>query len=348
MSVLLKDSVLMGYFYSILRMATPLIYGMLGAVVSRRAGTNNLAIEGTMLISGMAGCMVSIFLPVLWISLLVGIVSGILLSLFLAFMFLKLKANTIMTCISLNTMVAGLAMFIPFAVLKGSKGSTVGFTSLVFPSWQIPGIKDIPVLGQILSGQCCLTYIAIPLTFAVWFLLFKTRLGLRIRAAGEEPDAAQSVGINVYQTKMISFMITGAVCSVGGMFMSMYYLPWFTSGQVAGRGFIGLSVSNLTGGRPLLGYVVATLFGAIDALALTLQSAFSIPAELLQMIPYIATIVGVTLVSQMDIKRAQTKRAKMELEHQKQLMEAMKKSIGTAAGQKPSDQPDQNQTASPK
>jgi simple sugar transport system permease protein len=118
---------------------------------------------------------------------------------------------------------------------------------------------------------------------------------------------------------MISFVITGILCSFGGMYMSMYYLSWFTAGQVAGRGFIGLSVSNLTGGRPFFGYLVSTLFGGIDALALTLQSGFAIPAELLQMVPYIATIIGVTFVAQMDIKRAQKKQAQKEAEKQAQL-----------------------------
>ena len=323
MSTIFTESVLTGYFYSILRMATPLIYAMLGAVISKRAGTNNLAIEGTMLMSGMVGCMVSIFIPNLWVATLAGIVAGVLVSLFLAFMFLKLKANTTMTCVSLNTIVLGLSMFIPFATFGESKGSTVGHTSLTFPVWHIPIIKDIPYIGRVLSGHSCLTYIAILFTFIVWFFLFKTRLGLRIRAAGENEDAAQAVGINVVRTKMISFVITGILCSLGGMFMSMYYLSWFTSGQVAGRGFIGLSVSNLTGGRPIFGYIVATLFGAIDAAALTLQSAFSIPAELLQTIPYITTIIGVTFVAQLDIKRAQKKQAQKEQEKQAQLQKEM-------------------------
>jgi simple sugar transport system permease protein len=316
MAVLFTRSVLIGYLFSILRMSTPIIYGMLGAVVSKRAGTNNLAIEGTMLISGMVGCMVSIFIPNLLVASLAGMAAGILLSMFLAFLFLKLKANTTMTCISLNTVVVGLAMFIPFTVLGGGKGSTVGFASLTFPDWHIPFIKDIPVAGEIFSGHNCLTYIAVLATFLVWFLLFKTTLGLRIRAAGENPDAAQAVGVDVTKTKMISFVITGLLCSLGGMYMSMYYLSWFTAGQVAGRGFIGLSVSNLTGGRPFFGYMVSTLFGGIDALALTLQSGFAIPAELLQMIPYIATIIGVAFVAQLDIKRAQKKQAQKELEKQ--------------------------------
>ncbi|MEF9974167.1 MAG: ABC transporter permease [Clostridia bacterium] len=302
LEILLSPAVLINYFYSILRMSTPLVYGSMGAVISKRAGTNNLAIEATMLLSAMAGCMTSIFVKNLWFSLLVAILTGVLVSLFLAIMFLKYRADSRMVCISLNTVATGLAMFVPLVVL-GAKGNTSASPSLTFPTWSIPFIKDIPVVGQILSGQCCLTYIAILVVIAVWFLLFKTPLGLRIRAAGETPEAAESVGVNVYRVKLLSFVLTGVVSSIGGCFMSMYYLSWFTYGMIAGRGFICLSVSNLTNGRPIMAALVAILFGAIDALANNLQGVASIPADLLQTLPYLVTVIGVTMVGYLDVKR---------------------------------------------
>jgi ABC-type uncharacterized transport system permease subunit len=298
------------FLYSVIRMATPLIYASMGAIISKQAGTNNLAIEATMLISSMVGCITSVYIPNILVAIVAAIVAGILLSLFLAFMFLKLEANCTMTCISLNTMTTGLAMFIPFALFGGSKGSSMGKASLTFPSVQIPLIKDIPVLGNIVSGHCILTYLTIVVTFLVWFIIFRTSFGLRMRAAGENPDSAMSVGIDVYGVKLKSFILTGIVCSLGGCFMSMYYLSWFTAGMVAGRGFIGVSISNLTGGKPFMAVLVALVFGAIDAMALTFQSAFNFPAEILQMMPYIATIIGVTLVSHLEVKRKQKLLAK--------------------------------------
>lgn len=300
--ILFSPAVLLNYFYSILRMSTPLVYGSMGAVISKRAGTNNLAIEATMLLSAMAGCMTSIFIKSLWVALLAAILTGIAVSLFLAVMFLKYRADSRMVCISLNTVATGLGMFVPLVVL-GAKGNTSARPSLTFPAWEIPLIKDIPIIGDIFSGQCCLTYIAVLVVLAVWFLLFKTPLGLRIRAAGETPEAAESVGVNVYRVKLLSFVLTGAVAAVGGCFMSMYYLSWFTYGMIAGRGFICLSVSNLTNGRPIMAALVAIIFGAIDALAINLQGVVSVPADLLQTLPYLVTVIGVTLVGYFDAKR---------------------------------------------
>ena len=281
--ILFSPAVLLNYFYSILRMSTPLVYGSMGAVISKRAGTNNLAIEATMLLSAMAGCMTSIFIKSLWVALLAAILTGIAVSLFLAVMFLKYRADSRMVCISLNTVATGLGMFVPLVVL-GAKGNTSARPSLTFPAWEIPLIKDIPIIGDIFSGQCCLTYIAVLVVLAVWFLLFKTPLGLRIRAAGETPEAAESVGVNVYRVKLLSFVLTGAVAAVGGC-------------------FICLSVSNLTNGRPIMAALVAIIFGAIDALAINLQGVVSVPADLLQTLPYLVTVIGVTLVGYFDAKR---------------------------------------------
>ena len=302
LEVLFSRSVIINFLFSVFRMSTPLVYGTMGAAISKQAGTNNLAIEATMQLSAMVGCLVSIFVKDIWFALLCSMLTGVVVSLFLAIMFLKYNADSRMVCISLNTVALGLAMVVPLMVL-GAKGNTAGRASLSFPSWEIPLLKDIPVVGEILSGQCCLTYIAIPVVVAVWFLLYKTPLGLRIRAAGESPEAAASVGINVLHIKLISFVLTGLVSAIGGCFMSMYYLGWFTYGMIAGRGFYALSISNLSNGRPLMAAGVAVIFGAIDALALNLQSVAGIPADLLQCLPYLATVVGVTLVGYFERRR---------------------------------------------
>lgn len=283
-------------------MTTPLAYGSMGAVISKQAGTNNLAIEATMLMASMISVGVSVYVSSPWLALAVGCLTGVVVSLFLAVMFLKYKSDSAMTCISLNTVAAGLAMFIPL-IWFGSKGAIQNKPTLKFPSVEIPVIKDIPFVGQVLSGHCVLTYLTVVVVFLVWFLLFKTPLGLRIRAAGENEEAATSVGVNVYHTKLISFVFTGILCGFGGAYMSMYYVSWFSYGLIAGRGFVCLSISNLTGGRPWASYLVAFAFGAIDALAMNLQSIASVPAELLQMLPYLATIIGVTLVGYFEKQR---------------------------------------------
>lgn len=299
---MLSTAIITNYLFSLIRMTTPLAYGSMGAVISKQAGTNNLAIEATMLMASMISVGVSVYVSSPWLALAVGCLTGVVVSLFLAVMFLKYKSDSAMTCISLNTVASGLAMFIPL-VWFGSKGAIQNRPTLKFPSVDIPLIQDIPFVGQVLSGHCVLTYLAVVVVFLVWFLLFKTPLGLRIRAAGENEEAATSVGVNVYHTKLISFVFTGLLCGFGGAYMSMYYVSWFSYGLIAGRGFVCLSISNLTGGRPWASYLVAFAFGAIDALAMNLQSIASVPAELLQMLPYLATIIGVTLVGYFEKQR---------------------------------------------
>lgn len=299
---MLSTAIITNYLFSLIRMTTPLAYGSMGAVISKQAGTNNLAIEATMLMASMISVGVSVYVSSPWLALAVGCLTGVVVSLFLAVMFLKYKSDSAMTCISLNTVASGLAMFIPL-VWFGSKGAIQNRPTLKFPSVDIPLIRDIPFVGQVLSGHCVLTYLAVVVVFLVWFLLFKTPLGLRIRAAGENEEAATSVGVDVYHTKLISFVFTGLLCGFGGAYMSMYYVSWFSYGLIAGRGFVCLSISNLTGGRPWASYLVAFAFGAIDALAMNLQSIASVPAELLQMLPYLATIIGVTLVGYFEKQR---------------------------------------------
>ena len=259
---MLTSAIITNYLFSLIRMTTPLAYGSMGAVISKQAGTNNLAIEATMLLSSMVAVGVSVYMGSPWLALAVGCLVGVLVSLFLAMMFLKYKSDSAMTCISLNTVATGLAMFIPL-VWFGSKGAIQNRPTLRFPSWDIPLIKDIPCVGEVVSGPCVLTY----------------------------------------HTKLISFIFTGIVCGFAGAYMSMYYVSWFAYGLIAGRGFVCLSISNLTGGRPWGSYLVAFAFGAIDALAMNLQSIAAVPAELLQLLPYLATIIGVTLVGYFENQR---------------------------------------------
>lgn len=302
LKILLSEAVLINYLFSIIRTSTPLIYGSMGAIFSKKAGTNNLAIEASMLVSAMIGCGISNKIPNVWVALFFACLAGLAVSFFMAVMFLKYKADPNMTSTALNTITTALAFIIPL-VWFGSKGAIQNVKTLAFPTWDIPYIKDIPYLGQIISGHCVLTYIAPFVVFVVWYLLFKTPLGLRIRAAGENAEAAESVGINVYKTKIIAFIFTGVLCGFGGAYMSMYYVKWFTFGLIAGRGFIAVSACNLTNARPWLSVIISVLFGAIDALSYNLQSISSISADLLQMLPYLATIIGVVIVGILDDRR---------------------------------------------
>ena len=166
----------------------------------------------------------------------------------------------------------------------------------MFPNVDIPIIKDIPVLGEAISGQNILTYIAFILPIFVYILIFKTPLGLRIRTVGENENAAASVGINVNKTKYITLIIGGVVTSLGGIFMSMGYLSWFARDMIAGRGFMAIAAQNLGNAAVLPTFVTSIFFGLANALAVTLQT-IGLPAEIFQAFPYVATLIGLAAYS---------------------------------------------------
>lgn len=294
------------FLFSTIRLSTPLIFSSMGGLITRQSGSNNIALEGTMLISAMTGAIVSAYSQNLGVGLLGAMVSGLLISLFLGFMSLKMQADMTLTGISINKLSDGLTIFIIFMLL-GDKGTTIKLHSLQFPTINIPIIKDIPIIGNILSGHNLMTYLAFIVVVLVWYLIYKTPLGLKIRAVGESSKAAESVGINVIGIKLLAFALTGIICSLGGAYMSMGYLSWFSASMIAGRGFIGMSAMNLASGKPFRTMWVAIGFAAVDAIAMTLQT-LNLPPEPLQMLPYLVTIIALVIVAKHDLKVESTKK----------------------------------------
>ena len=282
------------FAYSVLRVTTPLLFAAQASVVAENSGASNIALEGIMLFAAAFGALGTGLTGSLFIGFLIALGGGLLIAVLLAYFALYLKTDIILSGIALNTLAAGGTVFIMY-VLIHDKGSTSSLVSLVFPKVVIPGIAAIPVLGSILSGQNVLTYIAFFTVFAVWFLLYKTKLGMHIRCVGENPDAAESVGIPIRKTRVIALLISGLLASLGGVFLSMAYMSTFTKGMVAGRGFIALAAAM---GRlaPVPTMFAALFFGFADALSNVL-AAMSIPDEFIKTVPYISTVVGLIVFS---------------------------------------------------
>lgn len=284
-----------GYIFSIIRVSTPIIFAAMGALISRKAGLTNMALEGIMLISALTGVIISIFTHSLFLGCMGAVVSGILFSFFIAYISLKLKADMTLACIAANLMASGLTIVVMF-IATNDKGTTSNFKSLVVPSIRIPIIDSIPFFGTILSNHNAMTYFAFLCVFAVYFMIYKTPLGLRIRSVGENPDASESVGIDVEKVQILSFVISGIFGAFGGIYMSMGYVSWFARDMIAGRGFIGLSAMNLGNGTPIGSLLASLLFGSAEVASYSLQS-LKIPAEFVQMVPYVATIIGLVVFS---------------------------------------------------
>ena len=162
------------------------------------------------------------------------------------------------------------------------------------PNVQIPFIKNIPILGDILSGHSVLTYLAFLMVIVIAFFLKRTRLGTYIRAAGENSDSVETAGISVKKIRFEALLISGAVAGLGGAFMSMAYVSMFTKDMVAGRGFIALAAEAMGHGTPLLSMLSALVFGFADALGNNLQ-LFNLPSELTRLMPYIFTIIALAV-----------------------------------------------------
>lgn len=283
------------FFFMWIRVATPIILVALGAVVCERSGVVNLGLEGTMLIAALFGVLGSYFGKGLLPGFLLGIASALVVSLLFAFFHLVLKANNVLCGTAINTLAAGLTVFV-LQMVTGEKGTSASIKSYSYPEINIPILEDIPILGEILSGHNLLTYLAVVLLFVVMFLLFKTPLGLRIRAVGENPHAAESVGIPVVRIRFIAISICGALAGLGGMYLSMAYLPIFARDMTAGRGFISLAACAMGRANPVGVFVSALVFAFFDGLSNILQ-VLRIPAEFVQMMPYAATILGLTIYS---------------------------------------------------
>jgi len=283
------------FLFSILRLTTPILLAALAALITDRAGVMNIGLEGIMLCSALAGVVGSAYTQNAFLGLLFAMFIGSLLGVIMAYCALNLKTDIILTGIAINLFASGGTVFILYSICK-DKGMSTSLASLTLPSIDIPLIKDIPFLGTIFSGHNFLTYIAFLSVIVIWALLYKTPLGLRIRVVGENPNAAESVGINVRKTQYYVLIISGILASLGGAYMSMGYMDKFARDMVAGRGFIALAAEALGTGTPLGVMGSSLIFGAADALASNLQ-VLRVPVQFIQMIPYLLTIVGLIVYS---------------------------------------------------
>ena len=298
------------FLYMWIRVATPILLASLGAVICTKAGVVNLGLEGIMLISALAGVLGSAFGGSLWIGLLTGLLASVAVSAVFAYFHLVLKANNVLCGTAVNTMASGLTVFV-LQLATGEKGNSSSLKSFSFPNVDIPIIKDIPVLGGILSGHNALTYLALAMVVVIWFFLYKTPTGLRMRAVGENPNAASSVGQNVIKIQFLAIVLCGLMTGLGGMYLSMGYLTMFVRDMTAGRGFIALAACSMGQATPVGALISSMIFAFFDGLSNILQ-VLKIPSEFIQMLPYLATIAGLTVYSIQKSAAASRKTKKLE------------------------------------
>ena len=281
------------FFYSILRVTTPLLFASMGAVVSDVAGVPNIALEGMMLMAAFAGMFFSYLFGSAWAGLAFAILTAVIAASVLAFFTLYYKTNIILGGIAINSLASGGTIFFLYLAAH-DKGTSVSLDSKVLPNINIPFIEDIPVLGPAVSGHNILTYLSILAVVFTFYLLKRTALGYHIRAVGEKKEAADSVGISVVRTQAIALVISGVMSGLGGAFMSMGYVSWFwialAAEAMGQRGAIGTAATSL-------------LFGVTDALS-NAVATLGWPSDLVKTIPYCATLAGLAIFSIRAFRRA--------------------------------------------
>ncbi len=288
------------FFNAILRATTPILFAALASSVASKSGITNMALEGIMLFSALFGVIFSAMTGNFAMGLLLTMVAGGVIGLLLAFFVLNLKTDEILAAIAINLMATGGTVLLMLAV-SGDRGSSTSISSVSAPKVVIPLIDKIPFLGQILSGQ---TYLALLAVLVMHVFLYKMPLGLKIRAVGENKNAAESVGISARKIQYIALIISGVLASMGGYFLSGGYMNMFTKDMSAGKGYIALAASAMGGDTPVGAFLVSLLFGAAQALANMMQLT-EIPHELIQMVPYLTTLVGLGIYSYAGLKKRQ-------------------------------------------
>lgn len=295
MDSLLSAIISADFISSVLRLSTSILFAGLAALITDKAGVINIGLEGIMLSAALAGVVGSAFGGNAFIGLLLALVVGVAMGLLMAYFAIGLKTDIVLTGIALNLMASGGTVFLLYVITK-DKGMSTSLKSFIMPVIQLPFIKSIPVLGDILSGHNLLTYLAFLFTVLVWILLYRTPLGLRIRVVGENISAAESVGIPVKKVQFIALAISGVLASMGGAYMSMGYMDKFARDMTAGRGFIALAAEALGRATPLGTLIASLFFGMVDALSSNLQ-ILNVPVQFVQMLPYVCTIVGLVIYS---------------------------------------------------
>ncbi len=303
------------FLAALLRVATPLILPALGGLISELGGVGNIALEGIMLAGACAGVLGSVYAGTPWVGLIAGVTVSMLLAALLAFFHLNLKSDLILTAVALNILASGGTTFVVYLATQaltgaGDKGGTTSLVSGRLPQLGdiFPAIKTMGTLGEVLN-QHILTYAAILLTGVVALFLYRTRTGIHLRAVGENPDAARSVGINVRATQYLALTLSGLFAGLGGVFLSMGYVTFFARDFTSGRGFIALAAVFLGNKTPLGTLIAALAFGAADALSIQLGN-LQYPTQLVQMIPYAATIVALVVYSIVQRRRTLARQRK--------------------------------------
>ena len=281
-------------FAATLRLATPIALAALGGVMSERSGVTNIALEACMLAGAFFGIVAADRSRNIWIALAVALLAGAAVALLHAYASITLRSDQIVSGMALNILVLGLTTYLDYE-LYGTTGTPADLPSL--PEVRLEFLRGVPYVGDAIGGQNSLVWVMLLLVILLQVFLFKTVAGLRVRAVGEHPRAAETVGIQVRRIRYAAVIASGALAALGGAYLSLGVAHAFTDGMTGGRGFIGLAAMIFGRWTPVGALMASLIFGYGNALSTSLQGAtigdVRVPVQLLGTLPYILTILTV-------------------------------------------------------
>jgi len=286
---LLTSLFAVAFWAAAVRFATPLIFAAIGEVFSERGGVLNIGLEGMILGGAFGGVLGAYYSDSAWIGLLSAMLAGGLVGLIHAFVSVTVRGDQVVSGAAINIMILGLTTFLSRTVFGVGQQPVVAS----FEVWEIPLLSDIPILGEVFFQHVPLIYIAYLLVPISAFILYKTTWGLKIRAVGEHPRAADTVGVNVTAWRYGLTVLCGCLAGMGGAFLSLGQLSMFLENMSAGRGFIALAAVIFGKWDPWRVMIATALFGAAEASTLRLQALnVDVPYQLVLMIPYLLTFLA--------------------------------------------------------
>ncbi len=290
MNQLLQPAVLIGILTGAIRFATPYLYASLGEMFAQRSGVVNLGVDGIMLMGAFAGFFVALNvagMSGLWLGLLVAAIVGLLMGLLMSVISVTLKAEQGISGIGMYIFGLGLSSLL-FRVMVGTVKTVEGFKPV-----QIPYLSDMPVVGEIFFKYSAVVYGAFLLVPLTWFILERTTWGLKIKAVGQNPAAADSLGVSINRVRYVCVSLGGMLAGIAGASMSLSLVNLFQDNLTAGLGFIAVALVYFGGWRPLGILIGALLFSTINSLQLFMQVLkVPISSDVANMLPYIITIVA--------------------------------------------------------
>ncbi len=274
---------------------TPLLFATLGEIMTEKVGNLNLGVEGLMLMGAVAGFEIGLVTSNAYMALLGAAIAGAFGGLIFAFLTVSLKANQVVTGLSLTILGTGLSGFAGKSLMGKVVPANVGH---FFKAFEIPLLKDIPILGQILFNQNIFIYFGYFMAIVLGIYMYKTRWGLNMRMVGENPSAADASGININLYKYVHILAGGALCGLGGAYLSLVYVPAWQENVTAGRGWIAVALVIFSTWNPNKAVLGAYFFGGLDIIGFRLQKFdISISQYIVDMFPYLATIIVLIMIS---------------------------------------------------